>query len=72
MFAIAIHGGAGTLSRDDMSADQEKEYLAGLGTWPWMPDMPCWRAAAPVSTPPAPRSVSSKTTRCSTPDAALS
>ena len=30
MFAIAIHGGAGTLSRSEMSADQEKEYLAGL------------------------------------------
>jgi L-asparaginase / beta-aspartyl-peptidase len=30
MFAIAIHGGAGTLSRDDMSAAQEKEYLAAL------------------------------------------
>ena len=30
MFAIAIHGGAGTLSRSDMSADQEKDYRAGL------------------------------------------
>jgi beta-aspartyl-peptidase (threonine type) len=30
MFAIAIHGGAGTLSRKDMSPEQEKEYLAGL------------------------------------------
>jgi len=30
MFAIAIHGGAGTLSRDDMSATQEKEYRAAL------------------------------------------
>jgi beta-aspartyl-peptidase (threonine type) len=30
MFAIAIHGGAGTLSRDDMSADQEKEYREAL------------------------------------------
>ncbi|HET9473969.1 MAG TPA: isoaspartyl peptidase/L-asparaginase, partial [Steroidobacteraceae bacterium] len=30
MFAIAIHGGAGTLSRNDMSAAQEKEYLAAL------------------------------------------
>lgn len=30
MFAIAIHGGAGTLSRNEMSAAQEKEYLDGL------------------------------------------
>ncbi len=30
MFAIAIHGGAGTLPRSDMSADQEKDYRAGL------------------------------------------
>jgi beta-aspartyl-peptidase (threonine type) len=30
MFAIAIHGGAGTLSRSDLSAQQEAEYLAGL------------------------------------------
>jgi beta-aspartyl-peptidase (threonine type) len=30
MFAIAIHGGAGTLSRSDMSAGQEAEYRAGL------------------------------------------
>jgi beta-aspartyl-peptidase (threonine type) len=30
MFAIAIHGGAGTLSRSDMSAEQEKDYRAGL------------------------------------------
>jgi len=31
MFAIAIHGGAGTLSRKEMSPAQEKEYIAGLG-----------------------------------------
>ena len=31
MFAIAIHGGAGTLSRKEMSPEQEKEYIAGLG-----------------------------------------
>ena len=31
MFAIAIHGGAGTLSRGDLPAEQEREYLAGLG-----------------------------------------
>src|ERR1043165_5583085 len=30
MFAIAIHGGAGTLSRSDMSAQQEQDYRAGL------------------------------------------
>ncbi len=30
MFAIAIHGGAGTLSRKDMSETQEKAYRAGL------------------------------------------
>jgi beta-aspartyl-peptidase (threonine type) len=30
MFAIAIHGGAGTLPRDEMSAEREKEYRAGL------------------------------------------
>ena len=30
MFAIAIHGGAGTLARSDMSAEQEKDYRAGL------------------------------------------
>jgi beta-aspartyl-peptidase (threonine type) len=30
MFAIAIHGGAGTLSRDEMTPAQEKEYRAGL------------------------------------------
>jgi beta-aspartyl-peptidase (threonine type) len=30
MFAIAIHGGAGTLSRSDMSAEQESNYRAGL------------------------------------------
>jgi beta-aspartyl-peptidase (threonine type) len=30
MFAIAIHGGAGTLARADMSAAQEADYLAGL------------------------------------------
>jgi len=30
MFAIAIHGGAGTLSRKDMTAAQETEYRAGL------------------------------------------
>jgi len=31
MFAIAIHGGAGTLARDQMSPAQEQEYLDGLG-----------------------------------------
>jgi beta-aspartyl-peptidase (threonine type) len=30
MFAIAIHGGAGTLPRADISSEQEKLYLAGL------------------------------------------
>jgi len=30
MFAIAIHGGAGTLSRKDMNPSQEAEYRAGL------------------------------------------
>ncbi len=30
MFAIAIHGGAGTLSRKDMSETQEMAYRAGL------------------------------------------
>jgi beta-aspartyl-peptidase (threonine type) len=31
MFAIAIHGGAGTLSRNEISEAQEQEYLDGLG-----------------------------------------
>jgi isoaspartyl peptidase/L-asparaginase-like protein (Ntn-hydrolase superfamily) len=30
MFAIAVHGGAGTLPRDT-GADQERAYLDGLG-----------------------------------------
>ena len=30
MFAIAIHGGAGTLSRAETSAEQERAYLQGL------------------------------------------
>jgi beta-aspartyl-peptidase (threonine type) len=30
MFALAIHGGAGTLPRNDIGAEQEKAYLAGL------------------------------------------
>jgi L-asparaginase / beta-aspartyl-peptidase len=30
MFAMAIHGGAGTLPRAEMSADAEREYRAGL------------------------------------------
>lgn len=30
MFAIAIHGGAGTLPRSDMNPEQEKQYRAGL------------------------------------------
>jgi L-asparaginase / beta-aspartyl-peptidase len=30
MFAIAIHGGAGTLARGDLPAEQERDYLAGL------------------------------------------
>jgi beta-aspartyl-peptidase (threonine type) len=30
MFAIAIHGGAGTLPRADMSAEAERRYRAGL------------------------------------------
>lgn len=30
MFAIAVHGGAGTLSARDTSAEQEKAYRAGL------------------------------------------
>src|SRR5471032_1350592 len=30
MFAIAIHGGAGTLPRADMSAEAESNYRAGL------------------------------------------
>jgi beta-aspartyl-peptidase (threonine type) len=30
MFAIAIHGGAGTLARTDMSSAQQSDYLAGL------------------------------------------
>lgn len=30
MFAIAIHGGAGTLSRQDTSAEQEQAYTDGL------------------------------------------
>src|SRR5690606_35333740 len=29
-FGIAIHGGAGTLSRDAMSAEREADYHAGL------------------------------------------
>jgi len=30
MFGLAIHGGAGTLPRAEMSADREREYRAGL------------------------------------------
>jgi beta-aspartyl-peptidase (threonine type) len=30
MFAIAIHGGAGTLSRSETSSEQERAYLQGL------------------------------------------
>src|ERR1043165_6451014 len=30
MFAIAIHGGAGTLARADLTSKQESDYLAGL------------------------------------------
>jgi L-asparaginase / beta-aspartyl-peptidase len=30
MFALAIHGGAGTLPRNEIGAEQEKQYLAGL------------------------------------------
>src|SRR5688572_14671339 len=30
MFAIAIHGGAGTLSRSETSGEQERAYLQGL------------------------------------------
>jgi beta-aspartyl-peptidase (threonine type) len=30
MFAIAIHGGAGTLARADMTSAQQSDYLAGL------------------------------------------
>jgi beta-aspartyl-peptidase (threonine type) len=30
MFALAIHGGAGTLPRNEIGAEQEKLYLAGL------------------------------------------
>ena len=30
MFAIAIHGGAGTLSRSETSPEQERAYLQGL------------------------------------------
>src|SRR5450631_881079 len=30
MFGIAIHGGAGTLPRADMSAEAERSYRAGL------------------------------------------
>ena len=30
MFAIAVHGGAGALSRRDTSAEQEQAYRAGL------------------------------------------
>ena len=30
MFAMAIHGGAGTLPRTDMSAEAERRYRAGL------------------------------------------
>jgi beta-aspartyl-peptidase (threonine type) len=32
MFAIAIHGGAGTLSRDETSPEQERAYLQGLAS----------------------------------------
>ncbi len=31
MFAMAIHGGAGTLPRADMSAERERQYRDGLG-----------------------------------------
>jgi beta-aspartyl-peptidase (threonine type) len=31
MFGLAIHGGAGTLPRADMSAEREERYRAGLG-----------------------------------------
>ena len=31
MFVIAIHGGAGTISRSDMTAARQAEYFAGLG-----------------------------------------
>jgi L-asparaginase / beta-aspartyl-peptidase len=31
MFAIAIHGGAGVLSRSDTSPEQQRQYHAGLG-----------------------------------------
>ena len=30
MFGLAIHGGAGTLPRAEMSAEREAEYRAGL------------------------------------------
>src|SRR4051812_4484428 len=29
-FALAIHGGAGTINRDSMTSDKEKEYRRGL------------------------------------------
>ena len=30
MFTLAIHGGAGTILRNDLSAEKEKLYRAGL------------------------------------------
>ena len=30
MFGMAIHGGAGTLPRADMSGEAERQYRAGL------------------------------------------
>jgi len=30
MYGLAIHGGAGSLSRDDMSAEHERQYRSGL------------------------------------------
>ena len=57
MFAIAIHGGAGTLSRNEISEAQERVT-------------PNSSAVVRASMQPSPQCVSWRTTRCSMPDAA--
>ena len=70
MFGMAIHGGAGTLPRAEMSGEAERRYRAGLEARRSMRVTRCCKTAAPAwMRSPAPWCCS-RTIRCSMPAAA--
>ena len=65
--ALVIHGGAGTIKRDEMTPELDREYRANSKRRS-RPAMPCSRQASPPSTRSRRRFASWKTLRSSMPE----